>query len=106
MREYHWGKYIHELEPVDIVQFRQWLLENKSRDLARRCLSSFHSVLIETRRQGFMTGDPGAGVTIRAGGRYEDDEEVVIPTDKEIKRLLSAADAMGETNKQFRKAWL
>ena len=32
MQEYHWPKALQELEPADIVHFRNWLLENKSRD--------------------------------------------------------------------------
>ena len=52
MRQYAWPKQLHELKPADIVQFRNWLLTNKSRDLARRTLSSFHSVLIEMKHQG------------------------------------------------------
>lgn len=106
MKAYPWEKYLHELEATDVVQFRNWLLENKSRDLARRTLSSFHSVLIEMKRQGLIKDDPAAGITIRNDGRYEeDDNEVRIPTDKEVRALLAAADRMGEKSEQLAKAW-
>jgi hypothetical protein len=40
MNEYDWRKKAHELEPADIIAFRHWLLENKTRDLARRSAHS------------------------------------------------------------------
>ena len=30
MKEYAWRKTLHELTPADVIQFRQWLLENKN----------------------------------------------------------------------------
>ena len=84
MQEYAWTKSIPELEPPDVIKFRNWLLESKTRDLARRTLSSFHSVLIEMQREGHRNDDPAAGITIRSDGRYEaeDDEVVILPTPK------------------------
>ena len=58
MKSYRWTKVIGKLEPSDIVAFRTWLLESFSRDLARKTLSSFHSVLIEMKHQGLITSDP------------------------------------------------
>ena len=73
--------------------FRSWLLEHKTRDLARRTLSSFHSVLIEMKLQGCLQDDPAAGLTIRSGGRYEDeDSEVEIPSDQEVRDILAATE--------------
>src|SRR6202012_2431587 len=95
MRRYAWSKQLHELEQADIVKFRTWLLENVTRDLARRTLSSFHSVLIEMKLQGFLKDDPAAHVTIRSGGRYEeDDDEVEIPSDQEVRDLLGATETL------------
>ncbi len=106
MKAYAWEKHLHELEASDVVHFRNWLLQHKSRDLARRTLSSFHSVIIEMRLQGLIKDDPAAGITIRADGRYEeDDREIRIPTDEEVRALLKAADAMGEGSEQLAKAW-
>lgn len=103
---YSWDKQLHELEPADVVRFRNWLLENRSRDLARRTLSSFHSILIEMKHQGHLKTDPAAGITVKSGGRYEDDEgEIQIPTDKEMRAILAAADSMGEKNDYMRKCW-
>lgn len=106
MEEYHWDRLTHELEPADVVRFRNWLLETRSRDLARRTLSSFHSVLIEMKHHGYLNSDPAAGITVKSGGRYEDDEdEIQIPTDEEMRAILNAADQMGEKNNYMRKCW-
>lgn len=108
MKVYAWNKYIHELMPADIVAFRNWLLGEAgiSRDLARRTLSSFHSVLIEAKRQGFIVDDPAAGITIRADGRHEEDSrEVRIPTDDEVRALLAAADRLAAEPGRIGVVW-
>lgn len=106
IREYPWDKPLAELRPADCVQFRNWLLTNKSRDLARRTLSSFHSMLIEMKHQDEIEADPALGLTIKAHGRYEDDDaEVEIPSDAEVRAILAAADRMGSKNDFMRKCW-
>ena len=105
MKEYRWRKRLHELEPSDIVHFRSWLLESKTRDLARRTLSSFHSVLIEMKHQGYTRDDPATGITIRSG-RYEEEKSVIeIPSDQDVRDMLGAADDLSKKNKQFEKCW-
>lgn len=104
--EYPWPKELRSLEPSDIVHFRNWLLENKSRDLARRTLSSFHSMLIEMKHQGHLKDDPASGISIKSGGRYEEDaSEVAIPSDQEMRDILGAADIMGQRNDFTEKSW-
>jgi integrase len=106
MKEYDWLKPVHELVPADIVAFRNWLLLNKTRDLARRTLSSFHSVMIEMHRQGQVRVDPAAGITIRSGGRYEDEEaDIEIPTDAEVRAIYAAADRLAVKNDYLAKCW-
>jgi len=106
IKAYPWVAPLHELVSADVVKFRTWLLEERSRDLARRTLSSFHSVLIEMGRQGHIKDDPAAGITVRSDGRYDEDaSEVDIPTDAEVRDLLAATDAIAARNKQFAKAW-
>ncbi|RVI34221.1 tyrosine-type recombinase/integrase [Sinorhizobium meliloti] len=105
-KEYAWLKQIHELEPADIVRFRTWLLENKTRDLARRTLSSFHSILIEMKLQGFLKDDPAAGITIRSDGRYEDeDSDAEIPSDQEVRDILAATERLRTKNDFMAKCW-
>lgn len=106
MQEYQWSKRLQKIEAADIVHFRNWLLENKTRDQARRTLSSLHSVLIEMKHQGYLTHDPAAGVSIKGGGRYEaEEEEVEIPSDKEMRDIYAAADTMGKKNDFMEKCW-
>lgn len=106
MCEYTWTVPLAQLRPADCVQFRNWLLTNKSRDLARRTLSSFHSMLIEMKHQDEIETDPALGITIKAHGRYEDDDaEVDIPSDGELRAILGAADRMGKKNDFMRKCW-
>jgi integrase len=106
MEEYSWPKRLQELEPADIVHFRNWLLENKTREQARRTLSSFHSVLIEMKHQGHLAHDPAAGISIKGGGRYEtEDQEVETPSDQEMRDIYAAADAMGKKNDFMEKCW-
>ncbi|MBN8911043.1 MAG: site-specific integrase [Rhizobiales bacterium] len=106
IKEYVWPKALNELEPADIVHFRNWLLANKSRDLSRRTLSSLHSVMIEMVHQGCIKSDPAAGITIKHGGRHEEDaSEVEIPSDDEIRDIYAAADLMGRKNDYMEKCW-
>lgn len=106
MKAYSWTKPVHELVAADIVQFRNWLLETRSRDLARRTLSSFHSVLIEMHRQGVIASDPAIGITVRGGGRYEEDDSAIeIPTDDEVRAIFAAADRMAMKNDYMAEVW-
>lgn len=106
INEYNWPKPLQELEPSDIVHFRNWLLQNKSRDLARRTLSSLHSIFIEMKHQGHIAHDPAASISIKSGGRYEDEEsEVAIPSDQEMRDILGAADTLGKANDFAAKSW-
>ncbi len=103
--EYSWTKDIHQLLPTDIIEFRSWLIENKSRDLARRVLSSFHSVILEMKLQGYLNTDPAAGITIKSGGRY-DHNEVQIPSNQEMRDLFGAIDTLAVSrHSQKREAW-
>lgn len=105
MKAYDWPKPLQELRDTDVVHFRNWLLQNKSRDLARRTLSSFHSMVIEMKQQGKVASDFAAGITVRSAGRYEEDGEIEIPSDSEVSDLLAAADVMAAKNDYMEKCW-
>ena len=92
MNRYPWRKDLHELIKADIIEFRSWLLENHSRDVAHKVLFSFHSMIREMVDRTLLASDVVAGVSIGPDSRY--DEPVVIPTEKEIRDLLSAADRL------------
>lgn len=105
MRDYPWPKSLQEIEPSDIVHFRSWLLENKSRDLARRTLSSLHSVLIEMKHQGHIKDDPAAGITVKTGRYEEEESEVEIPSDQEMRDIFGAADVLAQKSERYAKSW-
>jgi len=106
MKEYSWQKPVSQLVVTDIVKFRTWLLENYSRDLARRSLSSFCSVLKEMCLQGHLATNPATGISIRSNGRHEMfGKEIDIPSDKEVKDILEASLSLRCKNKIFEKAW-
>ena len=103
---YNWTKTLQDIEPADVIQFRNWLLENHNRDVARRALTSFHSMLLEMKFQQVIKSDPAAGITVKSGGRYEEhDAELEIPSDAEIRSIYQAADAMPQKNDFMRKCW-
>ena len=47
VKKYGWNKELHELTKPDIIEFRSWLLESYSRDVAHKVLTSFHSMIME-----------------------------------------------------------
>jgi integrase len=91
MRAHDWQAQLHELESADLVAFRSWLLNEYTRDQAKRTLSCFHSMLIEMVTQGVLTIDPAARITIQRS-RYK--EPVEIPSIAEVQSILSAADRL------------
>jgi integrase len=101
---YDWQKSLHDLTPPDIVEFRSWLVQNYSQDLARKLLSSFHSMVLELVKRGVLAHDIAAGISIRGQSRY--DQEAVIPTEREIGDLLATADKLANSkNLQIQKSW-
>jgi integrase len=104
IKKYSWEKELHELTKPDIILFRSWLLENYSRAVAHKALTSFHSVILEMVSRAILVHDIAAGVTVGTASRY--DEPVVIPTEKEIQSLLSAADRLANSkNLLFQQTW-
>ncbi len=104
MRKYGWEKELTELTTPDIVQFRSWLLNNYSRDQARKVLSSFNSMMKEIALRGHVISNVAANVAIRAASRY--DKPVEIPTIKDVAALLAAADRLANSkNIQTARTW-
>ena len=105
IKAYDWTKTTGDVGPPDIVAFRSWLLgEEISRDLAGKVLSSLHSVMKEMVIRGHLLHNPVTGISIRAESRYQ--EPVVIPTQREIVKLLQAADQLANSkNKLTARTW-
>jgi len=104
IREYNWSKPLAALSAPDAIEFRSWLLKTQSRDKAKKAFSVFHSVVLEMVRRGLIPHDIVSGIGIRNQSRY--DEPVRVPTEREIKALLAAADRLAnDKNGKVREAW-
>jgi integrase len=101
IKSYDWDKPLQDLGKPDVVNFRSWLLRERSRDQSRKVLSSFHSVLIEMMNRGYIGHDPAAGVRIQG-----DATEIEVPNHVEVKQILTAADELaGHRHAQIAAAW-
>jgi len=105
IKDYDWTKGLNELTPPDVVEFRSWLLRNNmSRDLARKVLASFQSIIKEMTLRGHLISNVAMGINIRNESRY--DEPMQIPSKNEIVLLLRAADRLSQSsNKLTAKTW-
>ncbi len=104
INKYPWKKDLHELTKPDIILFRSWLLENCSREVAHKALTSFHSMILEMTSRGLLFHDIAAGVSIGATSRY--DPRATIPSEKDVHALLEAADALAASkNKKVKNTW-
>ena len=58
------------------------------------------------KHQGHIRDDPAVGISIKTGGRYDDENsEVDIPSDREMRDIYGAADIMGKKNDFMEKSW-
>jgi integrase len=104
MRAYGWTKELCELQTPDIIEFRSWLLQNHSRDLAKKVLSSFRSVIREMAMRGHIASNVASGVSVRTDSRY--DSPIEIPTPADVAALLAAADRLANSkNRKIAKSW-
>ena len=103
--DYPWTKPLPALTPPDVVEFRSWLLRRDlSRDLVRKVLASFQSMVKEMSIRGRITSNVAAGISLRNDSRY--DEPVVIPSREDIRALLKAADDLcSGKNQTVAKPW-
>jgi hypothetical protein len=102
--KYTWRKELNELTKPDIIEFRSWLLQNYSRDVAHKVLTSFHSMILEMVSRAILLHDIAAGVCVGSTSRY--DEPIDIPSEKEIQALLSASDRLANSrNALVQRTW-
>ena len=78
-----------------INQFRDDLVRDLSRPLARKVLISLKSILKDARRRGNIASNPAEGVSVGVDkrGKRKLKVGVDIPTPAEIRRILDAADS-------------
>lgn len=104
MKGYTWETDLRSLTKPDVVAFRSWLINDHGRNLAAKTLTYFHAVVAEMATRGAVESNAALGVGVRQETRY--DEEVVIPSEQEIRDLLQAADDLANsTDLRVRKAW-
>ncbi len=105
MKSYEWTKPVQLITPVDIQDFKSWLLENcVGRHQAMKVLSSFHTVMHEMMIRGVVGTNPVSGISIKMDSRYK--KQIVPPTEREVLALLSAADRLANSpNPQLARYW-
>ncbi|MEE9368124.1 MAG: site-specific integrase [Pontiella sp.] len=104
IKSYPWPEGIQKLTKPDIVDFRSWLLKRHSRDVSRKTLTAFHSMVLELISRGVINHDVAAGITVLSTSRY--DAPMTLPTEQEIYELLAAADRLANSkNVQTQRTW-
>ncbi|MCE6978580.1 site-specific integrase [Pseudomonas frederiksbergensis] len=104
MKTYTWETDLRGLTKPDVVAFRSWLINEHGRYLAAKTLTYFHAVVAEMATRGAVESNAALGVGVRQETRY--DEEVVIPSEQEVRDLLQAADDLANsTDLRVKKAW-
>ena len=85
------------LTTPQVNTFRDELLRDLSRPMARKVLASFRSIIIDARRRGTIAHNVAEGVRIGSDKRATRKLEVGrdIPTPDEVRRILAAAEGVG-----------
>jgi len=84
------------LTTPQVNAFRDELVRNLSRPMARKVLASFRSIIIDARRRGTIAHNVAEGVRIGGDKRATRKLEVGrdIPTPDEVRRILAAAEGV------------
>lgn len=104
IKAYPWPVGLSRLDEPHVMEFRSWLLANRSRDTAQKVLSSFHSVMLAMKDRRILRRDPAENVAITGNSRYK--EPVRIPSVPDFLTILRAADKLANSkNKQIAETW-
>lgn len=104
IKSYEWTRTLPELRRPDFIDFRSWLLENYSREVSHKVLTSLRASIGEMVSREIISTD--AAADIRIGSSRRSDEVVAVPSEAEVRALLAAADRLANSkNEQYRKAW-
>jgi integrase len=71
-----------------VERYRDELLCSRSREMARKAMTTFKMIVGDAQRRGLVAQNVAASVRIRSSGRHK--EPVAIPTKGEVKALLAA----------------
>jgi integrase len=83
------GTKLSRLTKPAIENFRDQLLDTRSRALTRKVLTSLKGVLTEAQRRGLINQNVAAGTKVSMPKRHED--EVEIPAKEEIRAIIDKA---------------
>jgi integrase len=99
------GVMIAKLSKQDVQAFRNDLLKRISRPLARKVLTSLKGILSEAVDSERLVVNVASSVKIGSGGRHK--EDVVIPSDTDIKAILAKMDELAtQSNRRWADAWM
>ncbi|HEV7371109.1 site-specific integrase [Arenibaculum sp.] len=87
-----------------VEAFKDQLLESRSRDMARRVLTSLKGIIKEARRRGLLAQNPAEGVTVDL--RRSEEEEGEIPSKDHIRAMLAKAPEIWPLKKITRGRWV
>jgi integrase len=85
---------LSQLTKPIVEGYRDQLLDQLSRPMARRVLRSLRAIVAEAERRGYVAKNPCAGVTVRKTNR--DKVKPVFPSKAEMKAIIEAAQASGQ----------
>jgi len=112
--EYHKRDYIDpflgdillaKLSKSDVLAFRNDLLKRLSRPLARKVLTSLKGILSEAVDSDRLVVNVASSVKIGTGSDRRK-EEVVIPSDADIRAILAKLDELAtQSNRRWAEAW-
>jgi integrase len=91
---------LSRLTTPDVERFRDNLLVERSRPLARAILTSLKGIIKEAKRRGLIAHDPAADTSVSLSKRGR--AKVEIPTKEEIRALLTTAAKIWPYSKAVR----
>lgn len=85
------SKRLSQLTKPMLEHVRDQVVDNRSRPMATRALRYLTMIIEEAHRRGLVAQNVAKGVKVRRSDRHK--PPVIIPTKKELRALLAAADA-------------
>lgn len=97
---------LSKLTSPRVGEFRGFLLETRSRALAKKVLVSLKSMISEAQAQGKAMMNVALPISIQGEDESRHAKHVVIPTRDEIRAVLAKLNEFAEqTNQQYARAW-
>lgn len=104
IKAYRWDKPVQSLSKQEVIAFRSWLLQERTRYIAAKTLTYFHAVMAEMETRGRIGSNPANGVNVQMETRYS--QAVDIPSEAEVGAILRAADSLANSpNAQVARTW-